>query len=178
MRSKRGTPQSSRERSICSIPCSLPSVHTFVAANTAGGRICRSSSPTTSSAAPYIGDESMSVPPRSKNAFRTGASASRSGPGPASNVREVPSPTTGSSSPVEGIRFLIGVRDADRAGVGTIDAAAAIPSPATKRRRVSDWFQVSIVLVLLLGRRLLGRVAAETPSSAAAGSVTPCRAAG
>jgi hypothetical protein len=58
-----------------------------------------------SSERPYIGDESTSRPPSSTKAPRTSSRGARAvGLEPTSKVCQVPSPTTGTVSPVEGIR--------------------------------------------------------------------------
>jgi hypothetical protein len=63
----------------------------------------RRTSPAVCSERPYIGDESITLPPPAKSAWTT----SRSGASSAvSNVRHVPMPTTGSSSPVLGMERL------------------------------------------------------------------------
>src|SRR5262249_41440989 len=60
-------------------------------------------SPTTSSDCPYMGDESMRRPPSSTNAPSTSSSGVRSAEvDPTSKVCQVPRPTTGIVSPVEG----------------------------------------------------------------------------
>jgi hypothetical protein len=58
---------------------------------------------------PYIGDESIIRPPAAKKALMTAAHSSRSPTSsPTLKVIQLPSPTTGSRSPVEGIGFVIG----------------------------------------------------------------------
>ena len=87
------------------VPLSRPVVQTLVAMK-ALSRVpaAASRSPTTPSAAPYIGEVSITEPPASNSTLRTSASGARSsGLAPTSKVRQVPQPTTGSISPEEGI---------------------------------------------------------------------------
>src|SRR5690606_20667027 len=57
---------------------------------------------------PYIGELSIMPPPASKKARTTSARASRAaGSLPTLNVIQVPSPTTGNGSPVEGMGRVI-----------------------------------------------------------------------
>src|ERR1700741_1992101 len=94
------------DRSICSMPSCLPVVHTLVATNVSPccGRIA-SRSPTTSSALPYMGEESITRPPAPNNSSSTlprwpWAAASR----PTSKPSHVPHPMTGKGCDVEGTR--------------------------------------------------------------------------
>ena len=105
IRSIRSTRKSSIERRICAMPASRPRVHTLVAINALScAFIVVSNSPTTVSAAPYIGDESITEPPLSNRIRRTSSSWVRSaGPWPTSKVRHVPQPTSGSGARFEGI---------------------------------------------------------------------------
>ena len=87
------------------MPLSRPDVHTLVAMK-ALLRVpaAASRSPITPSAAPYIGEVSITEPPASNSTASTSASGARSsGRRPTSKVRQVPQPTTGSISPEEGI---------------------------------------------------------------------------
>src|SRR5882724_4691982 len=117
-------------RSDCSIwatPASRPLVHTLVARKrrsatpTWGAR-----SPTTVSAVPYIGDESITRPPSSTKRRRTSASGARSAAAvPTSNVCQVPSPTVGTFSPLEGMAR-------SRIGAAAPILERAIPSSGEK----------------------------------------------
>jgi hypothetical protein len=82
-------------------------------------------SPTTDSELPYIGDESITFPPRFTNSRNTSSSGARSeAERPTSNVCQVPRPMTGRSSPEEGMRRVsMGVR----ANVSPAADAAAAP---------------------------------------------------
>src|SRR5213079_1767841 len=56
------------------------------------------------SAAPYIGEESITDPPLSNRICRTSTNGARSaGLWPTSKVRHVPQPTTGNGAPLDGI---------------------------------------------------------------------------
>src|SRR4051812_43834396 len=98
MRSRQRVRSSRIERSICAMPSSRPSIQTFVARNAFGGF----SSPTVSSARPYIGDVSITRPPPAAKRSTTGTSFARAAPA-TSNVCHVPRPMTGRSSPELGI---------------------------------------------------------------------------
>ena len=97
------------ECSISSMPRSRPEVQTFVAMNSFDRRPSLSTtSPMTSSARPYIGDESITQPPRATNSLSSSSSGRRSaGEFPTSKVCHVPSPMTGSASSVDEIARLI-----------------------------------------------------------------------
>ena len=86
---------------ICATPSSRPLVQTLLARN---ARFVppssRSTSPTVVSERPYMGEESIAFPPASSSVRTTSTSAARS---EVSNVRQVPMPITGSSSPLRGI---------------------------------------------------------------------------
>src|SRR5256885_371453 len=91
--------------SICDTPASRPRVQTLVARKSLSV-IARSvaRSPTTDSAAPYIGEESTTRPPRPTNCRRTSLSGARSAAeAPTSKVRHVPTPTVGIRSPLDGM---------------------------------------------------------------------------
>ena len=99
---------SDSDRVICSMPLSRPDVHTLVAMKALLRvpirRGAASRSPITPSAAPYIGEVSITEPPASNSTASTSASGARSsGRRPTSKVRQVPQPTMGSISPEEGI---------------------------------------------------------------------------
>jgi hypothetical protein len=58
---------------------------------------------------PYIGDESIIVPPAAKKARMTSAQASRAtASSPTLNVIQVPRPTSGRASPLDGIGRVAG----------------------------------------------------------------------
>src|ERR1051325_686646 len=100
MRSMTSARSRRMERLICSMPWSRPLVHTFVARNACG--TCSRASPTRSSALPYIGDESMTLPPAAANGCSTAASCGTDVRG-TSNVCHVPRPMRGSGSLVLGM---------------------------------------------------------------------------
>src|SRR5436309_3298031 len=126
-----------RCRSDCSIwatPASRPVVQTLVARKSAS-RIPSSAprSPTTPSAAPYIGDESITRPPSSKKRCRTSLSGSRgAADAPTSKVRHVPRPTAGIVSPPCGMgrRRIVAAASVPR---GRAPAAAAIRRSTARR---------------------------------------------
>src|SRR5438132_539940 len=126
-----------RRRSDCSIwatPASRPVVQTLVARKSAS-RIPSSAprSPTTPSAAPYIGDESITRPPSSKKRCRTSLSGSRgAADAPTSKVRDVPRPTAGIVSPPCGMgrRRIVAAASVPR---GRPPAAAAIRRSTARR---------------------------------------------
>src|ERR671925_458985 len=104
------------------MPASRPLVQTLVARNSC---LCTlnsaARSPATVSDLPYIGDESMTLPPERTNSRNTSLIGSRADfPGPTSKVCHVPRPTTGKDSAVFGIGFLM------------IDCAMADFSPNAK----------------------------------------------
>src|SRR5262245_53174387 len=120
--------------SICATPASRPLVQTFVARKSLS--VIPSSaarSPTTDSAAPYIGDESTTRPPNSTRLFSTSLSGARSaGESPTSKTRHVPSPTIGIASLLDRMGRLIGC-EAARAPDGKAPAAI---SASTRRREI------------------------------------------
>src|SRR3989442_1010221 len=105
MRSRRCLRSRRSDCSICATPVSRPLVQTLVARNNVSV-IARSvaRSPTTDSAAPYIGEESTTRPPSSAKRWRTSLSGARSvAEAPTSKVRHVPSPTAGIFSRLDGM---------------------------------------------------------------------------
>src|SRR2546422_1176742 len=86
---------------------------------------------------PYIGDESMRRPPSWKKACMTAAHSSRSsGSSPTLKVIQLPRPTTGIFSPLDGIGSVVGVAGGaggggggGESGRGTTAAAPAGPTP-------------------------------------------------
>src|SRR6266496_1722944 len=86
---------------------------------------------------PYIGDESITLPPASTKLRMTSVHASRAtGSSPTLNVIQLPRPTTGSVSPVDGIGRVRIVRDWASAAEGRSAAhAPAAASVANTRRR-------------------------------------------
>ena len=135
MRSMRFTPRRSKDWFICAMPASRPSAHTFVAANTTpAARASRRRSPVTCSARPYIGEESITIPPPSMNAATTAASGARAAASsPTSNVREVPIPITGNCSPLDGIGRRIRVACAAAPSACPARPAAAAPRMTSRR---------------------------------------------
>jgi hypothetical protein len=95
---------------------------------------------------PYIGDESMSRPPAPKKARMTSAHASRAAvSSPTLNVIHVPSPTTGISSPDDGMRRVDGWRPCcAKSARGQSMAANA---PRARRRTVSRRGSGSLLLI-------------------------------
>src|SRR6516164_7816744 len=128
MRSNRSTPHSSREASICCTPNALNTVHTLVAENNRPFLLtCLRQYPITASEEPYMGEESIRVPPRSKNVCTTRAQSERCLSSlPTLKVSHVPRPMAGIFSPVEGIaRVRMGPVAARLLENGGIVAAAA-----------------------------------------------------
>jgi len=82
---------------------------------------------------PYIGDESIRRPPPRKKARITSAHSSRSsGSSPTLKVIQVPRPTTGIRSPLDGIGLVRG--SARAKAVSGRSAAAAAPAATAPRR--------------------------------------------
>src|SRR5262249_46780704 len=88
---------------------------------------------------PYMGEESIRRPPESKKAPITCAQASRAiGSWPTLKVIQLPSPTAGSSSPVEGIGLSRTRACWEDASCGRNSAAAPIAAKMrSSRRRLS-----------------------------------------
>jgi hypothetical protein len=86
---------------------------------------------------PYIGDESIMRPPAAKKALITAVHSARSsGSSPTLKVTQLPSPITGSGSPLDGIG-LVSWLDWASAEKGRSRAAAAPAATArTRARRV------------------------------------------
>ena len=83
---------------------------------------------------PYIGEESIIRPPARKNARMTAAHSSRSsGSSPTLKVIQLPSPTTGSCSPLEGIGRVIGACLRER-GEGTKQGCGGAGGHGTDHR--------------------------------------------
>src|SRR5713226_8376435 len=104
----RSTRRARRRRNDCSIwarPASRPLVQTLVARKSLSVTPRSAArSPTTDSAAPYIGEESITRPPSSTSRSSVCLRGSRSpADAPTSNARHVPSPTAGSVSPLDGM---------------------------------------------------------------------------
>ena len=119
------------------------------------GRGARSSAwPSIASAAPYIGDESITPPPRAKNARSTSTRRSVPGaPGARSNVIHVPMPMRGTDAPLDGIvRYALagGAPGGGLGGLGSAPSARGAPvAPAraaptsprrNSRRERVGWF--------------------------------------
>src|SRR5690349_21244674 len=87
------------------MPSSRPLVQTLVAMKSLSRKPSSAMrSPATDSAAPYMGEESTTLPPAFENAASTSRNGARSAaPAPTLNTCQVPRPTAGSSSPEEGI---------------------------------------------------------------------------
>src|SRR5436190_3145776 len=134
IRSIRLVRKRSIERSIIWIPASLPAVQTLVAIKSES-RKCNlaASSPMTPSAGPYIGEESITRPPRLTNRDITSSSCLLfSGVRLTSNTFQVPSPMTGSFSPEEGIARASILDDwvaACARNVGICNSTPAAPAP-------------------------------------------------
>ena len=94
--------ESAREFSIWRRPASAPTVQTLLAAKS-GPALAGIEAPMVSSEAPYMGDESTSRPPASKNARRISPRARRAAASVTSKVIHVPKPTGGKRSPEDGI---------------------------------------------------------------------------
>jgi hypothetical protein len=86
-----------------------------------------------------MGEESIRRPPASKKARITCAQASRAtGSSPTLKVIQLPSPTAGSASPVEGIGLVRSAAGwADATGGGNVTVAAVAAKPRSSRRRLS-----------------------------------------
>src|SRR6201997_2171310 len=157
IRSIRFVRRSASERSIDSIPLCLPRVQTLVARNSFS-RIPSAdvSSPITSSARPYMGEESITRPPSFSKTDRTNSSRLRiSAVRSTSNALHVPRPITGSFSPEEG---MVRVSIADNsicafALIGKAKAAAVPPITFAASRRVT----ISTVGRLIRSRQLAHR---------------------
>ena len=98
-------PLSARRFDLARPPARREEIQTFSAENRPAG--CFSLSrpyPITFCDDPYIGDELIMRPPSSKKARMTSAQASRAtGSSPTLKVIQLPSPTTGMASPLDGI---------------------------------------------------------------------------
>src|SRR6266480_1031066 len=139
-RSKRDTPQDRREASIWSGPRAPEEIQTLSAENTLGGPLSLVRPyPITFWDEPYMGEESIRRPPESKNARITCAQASRAtASSPTLKVIQLPSPTAGSSSPVEGIGLLSTRACWEDASCGRNSAATPAAAKArSSRRRLS-----------------------------------------
>lgn len=87
---------------------------------------------------PYMGEESIMRPPASKNRRITDAQASRAiGSLPTLNVIQLPSPTRGTLSPLEGIGLVLTVAGdcAATSGVRSHAVNPSVPRRPRKRRR-------------------------------------------
>src|SRR5215510_7487907 len=83
----------------------------------------------------YIGEQSIIRPPAAKNAAMTAAHSSLSLASlPTLKVIQLPSPTAGSLSPVDGIGLVMG--SCARAWPGSTAPAAVATTPCTTARRV------------------------------------------
>src|SRR5215831_8414739 len=139
-RSKRGTPQKRREASIWSGPREPEEIQTLSAENKFGGPLSLVRPyPITFWDEPYMGEESIRRPPESKKAPITCAQASRAiGSLPTLKVIQLPSPTAGSSSPVEAIGLSRTRACWEDASCGRNSGAAPIAAKMrSSRRRLS-----------------------------------------
>src|SRR6266540_2794512 len=139
-RSKRGMFQCLRDSSIWAGPRAPEEIQTLSAEKSCDGlpsfaRLY----PITSCEEPYIGEESIRRPPSRKKARTTSAHESRAtGSSPTLNVIQLPSPTTGSLSPVEGIgRVRIGDRPGAAVKGRSAEVAPAAARDANKVRRLN-----------------------------------------
>src|ERR671928_11693 len=87
---------------------------------------------------PYMGEESIRRPPAPKKARITSAQASRAtGSSPTLKVIQLPSPTSGKGSPLDGIGFVSGAACWAAAIAGRTSAAVpAAAAPASSARRL------------------------------------------
>src|SRR5262245_2160479 len=136
-RSKRGTPQDRREASIWSGPRAPEEIQTLSAENRLGGPLSLLRPyPITFWDEPYMGEESIRRPSESKKARITSAQASRATVSlPTLKVIQLPSPTAGSSSPVEGIGLLSTRACWEDASCGRNSAVAPVTTKAWRSRR-------------------------------------------
>ena len=128
---------------------------TLVATNASARRAARAPASTTS-ARPYIGDESTTRTPASYAAATT-ASATGCSPGARSNTRHVPNPTTGTAMPVEP-RGRVG----SEPGVSVTPRPSAVPVPSAPRALEQALVRHPQDLDLTRRRR----ASTESPSSA------------
>ncbi len=143
-RSKRATPQRRSDSRICSGPLLPEEIQTLSAEKSAFGRPSLPRPyPMTSCEEPYMGEESIILPPSAKNVRMTSAQASRAATSsPTLKVIQLPRPTSGRCAPLEGIaRVTIGPGRVDGdAGPGYAPArrgrtAAAAPAAASEARK-------------------------------------------
>src|ERR671937_296805 len=139
-RSKRGTPQNRRGASLWAGPRAAGEIQTLSVEKRPGGGVSLVRPyPTTFWDEPYMGEESIRRPPESKKAPITCAQASRAiGSLPTLKVIQLPSPTAGSTSPVEGIG-LTSTRACWEDASCAWDSAEALvaASPRSSRRRLN-----------------------------------------
>src|SRR5437867_5460741 len=127
MRSIRCVRRRLNDSSIWRMPASRPLVQTLVARNRCSRTPSSATrSPTTLSDLPYMGDESMTLPPKRTNSRNTSLSGSREDcPAPTSKVCQVPRPTASKDSPV----FGIGLRMLESA-MANSPVSAKVPAPS------------------------------------------------
>src|SRR5688572_13239539 len=131
-------PHRLRDSSICAGPRAPEGIQTLSAEKTCFGRPSLPRPyPITSCEEPYMGDVSISRPPSRKNARITSAHELRAATSsPTLNVIELPSPTSGSRSPVDGTaRVTIGPRWPEAVRGPRTEAAPAAPIEARRVRR-------------------------------------------
>src|SRR5437762_13341551 len=123
-------------------------VQILVTEKSRGCGICLSIVPMIVSEKPYIGEESIIAPPRSKKLRSTGKSeAAAALSGGTLNVIQLPTPMAGSVSPLAGTACMIGARPCAQTGPDQNGAAAPAATPASKRRRRGEAGRVFIAQV-------------------------------
>src|SRR5215216_314256 len=134
-RSKRGTPQACRDASICAGPLPPEEIQTLSAENTGCVPSLLKPWPITFCEDPYIGEESIIRPPAAKNARMTSAQELRATLSlPTLKVIQLPSPTSGSASPLDGIG-LVRTAACCAAAIGESMAAAPVAAKACNNPR-------------------------------------------
>src|SRR5688572_19895418 len=123
------------DSSICRMPPCRPLVQTFVATKSLPSSFSSvARSPTTFSDRPYMGEESITVPPNRTNSRNTSRKGARSDcADPTSKVCQVPSPMTGSDSPVREIGLVNIGLDEVAAPMAAPPALIKIPAPTASR---------------------------------------------
>src|SRR5688572_4653828 len=123
------------DSSICRMPAWRPLVQTLVAIKSlpsSFNSVARS--PTTLSDRPYMGEESITVPPNRTNSRKTSRKGARSDcADPTSKVCQVPRPMTGSDSPVREIGLVNIGLDEVAAPMAAPPALIKIPAPTASR---------------------------------------------
>ena len=132
IRARRGTPHRRSVSAICAGPSEGEPVQTLSAANRVSGMPSWLRPwPMVAWDEPYMGEESIMPPPASKKACMTAVrSASASALSPTLKVIQVPSPTTGMATPLDGTVFV--VRGPDPAPAAGCAPARDRPSVAAR----------------------------------------------